>query len=166
MDFGIGWVDWAMLAVMVLSFAVGAWRGLVFEVLAVLGWFVAFFVAQWAGPWLAPHLPVGGAGSLLNRAAAFASAFVIALIVWSLLSRLVRGLVRATPLAPVDRFFGALFGFVRGAVVLLVVAAVIAYTPAARSVEWRASTGAVWLNSALHGLKAWLPPAAANLLRA
>ena len=166
MDFDIGWVDWTMLGVLLLSFVVGAWRGLVFEVLAIGGWFVAFLVAQWASPWLVTHLPFGSAGSLLKQAAAFALAFFIALIVWSVLSRIVRRLVRATPLAPVDRVLGATFGLLRGLVVLLVVGAVVAYTPAAQSSDWRASNGAGWLQTALHALKTWLPPVAANLLRA
>jgi membrane protein required for colicin V production len=166
MELGIGWVDWAMLAVLVVSFAIGAWRGLVFELLAILGWFVAFVVAQWAWPWLAVHLPIGTPGSLLNHVVSFACAFLAALILWGVLSRIVRRLVRATPLAPVDRVLGAAFGVLRGVVVLLVIAAVVAYTPAERSADWRASSGAVWLNAALHGLKAWLPSAASNLLRA
>src|SRR5436305_12056059 len=145
MDLAIGWVDWAMLAVLVVSFIVGAWRGLVFEVLAILGWFVAFFVAQWSWPWLAAHLPVGTPGSLLNHAVSFACAFLAALILWGVRSRIVRRLVRATPLAPADRLLGAAFGLLRGVLVLLVVAAVIGYTPAARSADWRASSGAVWL---------------------
>jgi membrane protein required for colicin V production len=165
MDLGIGWVDWAILAVLVVSCAVGAWRGLVFELLALLGWFVAFIAAQSAWPWLADHLPIGTPGSLLNHAVSFACVFLVALILWSVLSRIVRRLVRATPLAPVDRVLGAAFGFLRGWVVLLVVAAVVAYTPAERSADWRASYGAVWLNAALQGLKAWLPSAASNLLR-
>ena len=166
MDVGIGWVDGAMLAVLVVSFVVGAWRGLVFELLAILGWFVAFIAAQSAWPWLGAHLPVGTPGSLLNHAVAFACVFLVALVLWSVLSRIVRRLVRATPLAPVDRVLGAAFGVVRGLLVLLLVAAVVAYTPAERSADWRASSGALWLNAALHGLKGWLPSAASYLLRA
>ena len=166
MDFAIGWVDATMLGVLAFSLLIGVWRGFVFEVLAIGGWFVAFFTAQWAWPDLAPHLPVGSSGSLLNHAAAFALAFFLALIVWSLLSRMVRRVVRATPLAPVDRLFGAGFGLLRGLVVLLVLAAVVAYTPLAASADWRASAGAGWLNAVLQGVKPWLPPSAANLLRA
>ena len=66
MDTGIGWVDWAMLAVLVLSLVVGAVRGLVFEVLSLAGWIVACFAAQSGSPWLAPHLPIGTPGSPLN----------------------------------------------------------------------------------------------------
>ena len=38
--------DLAMLAVLLLSMAVGAWRGLAFELMSLLGWFAAYFAAQ------------------------------------------------------------------------------------------------------------------------
>jgi membrane protein required for colicin V production len=34
--------DWVVLAVLLLSMVLGAWRGLVVEVLSVLGWIAAF----------------------------------------------------------------------------------------------------------------------------
>ena len=166
METGIGWVDWGMLVVLAVSVVVGALRGLVFELLAIAGWFVAYFAALWAAPLLAPHLPIGTPGSLLNRGAAFASAFIAALIVWGLLSRLVRSLIRATPLSGADRLMGGAFGLLRGALVLLAVAVLVAYTPAAKSEAWQASIGAGWLNAALREVKPLLPVDVANLLRA
>ena len=48
--------------------------------------------------------------------------FIAALIVWGLLSRLLRRLIHATPLRGVDRLLGAVFGVLRGGVVLLALA--------------------------------------------
>ena len=115
------WLDWALLAVLLLSVGVGLVRGFVFECLSLAGWVVAWFAAQWGSPLLAPMLP-GSAVSALNQGLAFALAFMSALIVWSLLSRLIRMLVHATPLSLPDRLLGAVFGLLRGAVLLLVVA--------------------------------------------
>src|SRR5678816_684933 len=99
----IGWVDACLLAILVVSVLVGLLRGFVFEVLSLAGWVIAWLVAQAATPSLSPLLPVGEGGSLLNHVVAFALAFLVVLIVWSLIARLVRGLVRATPLRAVDR---------------------------------------------------------------
>lgn len=161
----IGWIDWAMLAMLVISLLVGALRGLVFEVLAIVGWFVAYFVALWGMPVLAPHVPVGTPGSTLNHAVTFACLFLLALIVWGILSRLVRALVRATPLSVVDRVLGAGFGTLRGLIFLLVVAALVPYTPAAQSQDWKLSRGARWLHSALQELQPLLPAQLATRLR-
>ena len=120
-----GWVDWSLLAVLAVSVLSGLMRGFVFECMSLMGWLVAWFGAQWAAPQLAPHLPVAAPGSALNLAAAFTLCFVMALVAWSLLSRLVRMLVQATPLSFPDRLLGAGFGVLRGAVLLLAVASEI-----------------------------------------
>jgi membrane protein required for colicin V production len=162
----IGWVDWTLIAVLAISVIVGLARGFVFELMALAGWVVAWFVAQWAAPWIAPQLPIGVPGGGLNLGAAFTLGFVGALLVWTLLARGVRLLIRATPLSIPDRVLGAGFGVLRGAVLLLVVATVVAFTPAAQSSDWRASQGARWLGQTLSVLKPLLPEPAARLLKA
>ena len=61
---------------------------------------------------------------------------------------------------------GAGFGLLRGVVLLLAVATVVALTPAGKSPGWRDSHGAMWLNTAMHGLKPVLPSQVAKLLPA
>ena len=154
----IGWIDIAMLAVIGLSALVGALRGLTFEILSLLGWVAAWFAGLWLGPMLAPHLPIGTPGSPLNAIAAFAAAFVVVLILCGLAARAVSALVGKTLLRPLDRLLGAAFGMLRGVFVLLVVAIVVSYTPAASSAAWRESHGAVWLNSILRELLPLVSP--------
>ena len=38
--------DWILVAVLAASMLLGAWRGLVYEVLSVTGWIAAFLLAQ------------------------------------------------------------------------------------------------------------------------
>jgi membrane protein required for colicin V production len=154
----LSWVDWALLAVLLLSVLIGLWRGFVLEVLSLAGWVVAYFVAQWLAPSWAPRLPVGAPQSSVNFAAAFALAFIATLVLWSLVSRLVHLLVNATPLRGLDRVLGAVFGALRGLVMLFAVATVVALTPAAASPMWHGSVGARWLAEGLRQLKPWLPP--------
>jgi membrane protein required for colicin V production len=161
----LGIVDWVLLALLAISVIVGVVRGFVFELLSLAGWVVAWFAAQWASPQLAPHLPVGTAGSALNAGAAFALAFVAALLLWAVLARLVRLLIHATPLSIPDRLLGAGFGALRGGVLLLALATVVALTPASQSAAWRASKGARWLEQGLSTLKPLLPEAVSRHLR-
>jgi membrane protein required for colicin V production len=162
----LGWVDWALAAVLAISIAVGLWRGLVFEVLSLLGWVAAYIAAQAFGSTVAPMLPVGAPGSGLNLGAAFALVFVSALIVWALASRLLRLVIHATPLQVFDRVLGGGFGLLRGAVLLLAVATVVSLTPAARSPAWQHSQGAAWLGATLQSLKPVLPASLAQHLPA
>jgi membrane protein required for colicin V production len=152
------WVDIVLASVLGLSVVVGLVRGFVFEVLSLLGWFAAYFAAQWFAPELAPHIPVGKPGTAINHAAAFAAIFVAALLAWALGSRLLRMLIHATPLSLPDRLLGAVFGLLRGLVLLMAAATVISLTPLMKPQAWQASQGAQWLLVALDGLRPVLPP--------
>lgn len=163
---GIGWVDWAFLAVIGLSVLVGAWRGLVVEVMSLLGWVVAYLAAQMLGAALAPHLPVGAPGSWSNLLAAYAAVFVGVLLLWRLLTWLLGKLIQASPLQPVDRVLGAGFGGARGLLIALLVATIVNLTPLAESADWRASHGAAGLQVMLSTLKPLLPADMARHLRA
>jgi membrane protein required for colicin V production len=160
----MGWVDIVLLTVLALSVIFGLLRGFVFELLSLLGWVVAYFAAQWFGPELAPHLPVGSPDSAMNLGAAFALTFIATLIVWSLAASLVRMLIKATPLSVPDRVLGAGFGALRGVVLLLALASLVAMTPAVRSPAWQASQGAGWLHAVLDELKPVLPTEVAQHL--
>jgi membrane protein required for colicin V production len=162
----LSWLDWGLLLVLAASVLIGLFRGFVFEILSLAGWLVAWFAAQWVSPQVAPHLPIGTVGSQMNLAAAFALCFIGALIIWSLLARLVRMVIQATPLSIPDRLLGAAFGVLRGTVLLMAVATVVGLTPAAQSQAWRSSQGARWLGQGLLMMKPLLPDAAAKMLRA
>jgi membrane protein required for colicin V production len=160
----IAWVDLVFIGVLMLSMIVGLMRGLVFEVLSLVGWLVAYVAAQWFSADVALHLPVGRPGSPLNLGAAFASTFIVVLIAWTLVARVVRLLIRATPLSLVDRALGASFGLARGVLVLLVITTLVMLTSFAQSSAWRASRGAVWAGDTLQGIKTMLPPQIAEHL--
>src|SRR5439155_15501533 len=103
----LGWVDIGLAAFLALSVIVGLMRGFVFELLSLAGWFAAYFAGLWLTPMFQSHIPIGGPGSGLNYGATFASVFLAALVIWSLAARLLRLLIRATPLSAFDRLLGA-----------------------------------------------------------
>ncbi len=162
----IGWIDWLFLAVVLLSVVVGLMRGLVYEVMSLLGWVVAYVAAQTFAGAVAPAIPIGAPGSGLNVAAAFVIVFVVVLIGWGLLSWLIKRLLQASPLSPFDRALGAVFGLLRGVLVALVAATAINMTPLAASPSWKTAHSAAGLQMLLSGLKPLLPDAIVRHLRA
>ncbi len=150
-------VDWILLAVLAFSMLLGAWRGLVYEVLSVLGWAVSFYVAQWLAPDVAARLPVQSASDPVRYAAAFVLVFVAAVFVAGLLAFLLKKLVEAIGLRPVDRTLGAAFGLVRGVILLLAATVVMNMTALKTSDWWVSSRGASVLTVMLKGLKPVLP---------
>lgn len=150
-------LDWVFLAVLAASFVIGAWRGLVYEVLSVMSWVAAFVVAQWLAPDAAALLPVQRAPEAGRYAVGFVIVFIAVVFTGGLLAWLTKKLVDSVGLRPIDRALGALFGLVRGAVLLLVVAIVINMSPAARYGWWTDSSGAALSLAVLKGLKPVLP---------
>ena len=157
-------VDWILLAVLGFSLLLGAWRGLVYEVLSVLGWAVSFYLAQWFAPQVARWLPIQSASEPLRYAAAFLLVFIAAVFAAGLLASVLKKLVEAMGLRPVDRTLGAAFGLVRGVILLLAATVVMDMTSLKDSAWWRESRGAVALGATLKGLKPVLPEQFAKYL--
>ena len=89
---------------LLVSMAVGVWRGLVVEVMSLAAWLVSYFLAQWWGADMAAHVPVGAPGSSVNQAAGMLVVFVLAWIAWALVSWAAGKIIRASALSGADRF--------------------------------------------------------------
>ena len=155
-DIQLGWVDIALLAVFGLSVLIGLWRGFVFEIVSLLGWLVAFVIANSAGPLLADAVPIGDQPQV-RLWIAYVAVFILILVTCTLLARMLRALVSATPLTVIDRLLGGAFGVARGVVVLVIVGTLVTLSPFAQAAWWRQSQSALWLDQALEGLKPVLP---------
>lgn len=160
----LGWVDVAMLGLLLWSLLAGLWRGLIFELLSLAGYVVAWLAAQRWAPAVAEWLPWEGAPEAWRRVAAFVLVFALALLACGLVARLLRRLVHGSPLGLLDRLGGGAFGLARGVLVLLLAAALVGLTPLARSPAWEHSHGAAWLLVLRERIQPALPSAAARLL--
>ncbi len=150
-------VDVALALGLALSVLVGAWRGLVTEMLALIGWGVSYFSAQWWGPQAGLHVPVGESGSRVNALAGMMVIFVATWLTWALLSWAVRAMVKASGLSGADRLLGAIFGLIRGLLVSLVLYTLVNLTPMRQWGPWQASHAVPWLQVLMQGLRPVLP---------
>jgi membrane protein required for colicin V production len=153
----MGWVDLVLLGILAVSVLLGLWRGLVFEVLSILGWVVAYFACPFVAPPIATWLPQDKLGPNLLHALSLVLAFMLILLLWGLAARLLRALIHATPLSIIDRVLGGGFGALRGVLIGLLAVVLVSMTPAARSGPWQESQLAPWLQAALHMLTPVLP---------
>jgi membrane protein required for colicin V production len=125
-------VDGGAALIVVISAVLAFSRGLVRELMAILGWvgaaIVAFLFAPAAQP-LVKELPVVGEflsdSCELSVVAAFAGVFAIGLIVAALFTPLFSSVVQRSALGGIDQALGFLFGALRG--VLLIAVAFIVY---------------------------------------
>lgn len=157
-------LDWAVLAILAMSFVLGAVRGLVYEVLSVLGWMAAFVAAQWFAADVAAQLPMGAASGTLRFAAGFVLVFVAAAFAAGLVARLLKTLVQAVGLRPVDRVLGAVFGLLRGVILVLIGGVVVHLTGMHQGAWWQESRSAGVVTEALHTARPLLPEAFSKFL--
>ena len=150
-------LDWIFAVVLLLSMALGAWRGLVYEVLSLVNWVVAFVLARMFALDAAQLLPMSGASATMRYAAGFLLVFVLMLVAGGLLTVLIKKLTAAVGLSPIDRTLGAVFGATRGVLLLLLATVVVHLTPMKDSVTWQESVGARLAGVTLKGLKPALP---------
>ena len=125
-------VDGAAALIVIVSAILAFSRGLVRELMAILGWIGAAIAAYYFAPGVQPlvkELPVIGEflsdSCELSVVAAFAGVFVVGLIVAALFTPLFSGAVQRSALGGIDQALGFLFGAARG--VLLIAVAFIVY---------------------------------------
>lgn len=161
----MAWLDYAVLGVFAVSLVLGAWRGLVREVLAILGWVIAFLAANLlAGP-LGPAMPQAIPSPELRVAAAYVAVFAVSLILTSLAGLLLSKMVQAVGLGGIDRVLGAGFGALRGLLMVLAAAVLAGLTSAPRQAWWRDSASGPLLVQAAGMVKPLLPQTLAERLR-
>jgi len=159
------WLDYAVMGVFAASLVIGAWRGLVREVLSILGWVIAFLAANlFAGP-LGPEMPQAIPSPELRVAAAYVAVFAGSLMVTALVGLLLSKIVKAAGLGGADRALGALFGAARGLLIVLAAALLAGLTGAPRQPFWRDSASGPFLVQAATVLKPLLPQTFAERLR-
>lgn len=160
----MSWLDWALLAVLLLSALVGLWRGLVYEVLSLAVWVAAFWLAQAYAEPVGVWLPVDGFSPPLRVAMGFAVVFLAAAFAGGLLAWTIKKLVESVGLRPVDRVLGGVFGLLRGGVILLGLTLVVNMTPLQSQPRWQQSPVATQLSAALQAVRPLLPSAVARHL--
>lgn len=133
------WVDWAIVAVIVISSLISLKRGFVKEALSLLTWIIAGVVAWMFGGALSHHLAEYISTPSAQVIAACAILFVATLLVGALVNFLIGELVRVTGLSGTDRFLGMAFGAARGGLLIVVLVGLLSLAPVQDDLWWRES---------------------------
>ena len=157
--------DYVVLTILLASMALGAWRGVVGEIIALVAWVLAFFVAKWWGAEFANVLLGGIADPAVRIVVAWVLVFVIVLLLMALLRLAIRGLLKALGLSLSDRALGVLFGTARGALIILVLVALGGTLSLAKEQWWSEAALSAPLETAVLACKPWLPPDMAKRIR-
>ena len=157
-------LDLAALAIVLLFFLLGLKRGLVREVISLVAWLAAFFLAGRLAQGLGPYLPGMTEGGLRD-VVAMGLSFIGILMAAMLASAVLQGVVKAAGLSLEDRLLGSAFGLLRGGVVLVLLVLTSGLTALPQTEIWQRSLLRVPLESLALNFRPLLPVALAEKIR-
>lgn len=147
--------DYAVIGIVVVSVILGVMRGAIYETLSVLGWPLAFFASKYFAPQCAEFLPVSTA--IPRVSLAYVVVFIAVLLAWAVLVWLLSHLVKLIGLGMLDSTLGAMFGLLRGALVVLALIWGAGMTNVPEQRLWREARFSKTAEQVAVQTKDWLP---------
>jgi membrane protein required for colicin V production len=150
--------DFALLGILGASTLLGVWRGLIKELLSLVAFGLAFLAAIWWGPGLAGLTMFNWIShEYLRLGISYAALFAGTLLAVGLINMAMAAMIKSTGLSPADRGLGAMFGLVRGALLVLVIATLAGYTPLPQEAWWRDAMFSPQVVDVIQEIKARVP---------
>jgi len=123
----MNWLDWVILAIVLVSTAAALGRGIVVELLSLLGMVMGLVLAGKYYTEVSPHLLIWLKVPALADMAAFLLIVVVTLLLMTWLGHALHDVAKYSGMGWLDSLLGAVFGLVRGllavAVALMALAA-------------------------------------------
>lgn len=124
----LNWADWTILAIVGVSCVFSLLRGFIKEMLSLVSWIAASFVAITFHERVATIFSKWISTPSIRTMLAYVALFVLTLLIGSIINRLLHHFVIGAGLGTVDRILGVSFGAARG---LLIVLALVMLLPMA-----------------------------------
>lgn len=158
-------LDYFILAILLVSAGLGLMRGLIKEVLSLIAFVAAFLAALNWGPYLAAQAnSLFSFHPLLLSALSYVIVFVLTLLIVGMLNVFLATIIEKTGLSPADQVLGAVFGLLRGTVIVMALVVLAGYTAMEQEPWWQESHLVPLAQSGIAQIKSLLPAAAASWL--
>jgi|SRR5690554_6235740 len=135
----MNWVDYLIIGIILISSGISVVRGFIKEVLSLVSWAVALWVAVMFYAHLASLLISYIDTATIRLFIAFIILFVVTLILGALVNHLISQLVEKTGLSGTDRALGVIFGILRGVAIVTILVLVAGVTPMPSDNWWQDS---------------------------
>lgn len=149
--------DYLVLFVLACSVIVSTLRGLVKEVLSLVGWIISFIIANAYAEEFAIMLPDMLPGAIARLIIAFIALFIGARILMLLFTMAVEAIVKSSGLTVADRGLGGLFGLARGLLIVLTVVLLCGMTAIPQQSFWKEALLSPLAETAARTAKPFLP---------
>ncbi len=157
--------DYVVLFILLCSVVISTMRGLVKEILSLLGWVAGFLIANAYCEQLSVLLPEAIPGKSGRLIVAFLALFIGVKLLMMLLAMAIDAVVRAAGLSVVDRGLGGLFGLARGMVLVLALVLVCGATAIPAQPFWKDAVFSPLAETAARTAMPYLPGEMARHVR-
>jgi len=149
-------IDIVFAIVVAISVVLGFWRGLTRELVSMIAWIaIAVLAYRYAGA-VGVLLPFD-VPPMVHVAAGVGIIIVACVLAAAVIGRLLRAAVASSQLAGADRVLGAVFGALRGSLVVLLITWVVVEGGFSETHVWRNSASGPYLEHVWHWMAGTMP---------
>ncbi|HIU74007.1 MAG TPA: CvpA family protein [Candidatus Aphodousia faecipullorum] len=158
-------LDWAIVIVLALSTIVGVARGVIREILSIVGWVIGIVFALKYSTELADKIPLESLGPAVRTIIAAVLICVVCVFAIGLLGTILRKMLEAANISAEDRILGSVFGLLRGVVFVCAVVFLAGMTSAPTTSMWKHSFCIPLAENGIDMMMPFLPDSLAQLRR-
>lgn len=151
------WADYAIMAIIGLSIVISFSRGFIKEALSLSTWIIAVVVSVKFYMPLAELLTNYVETPSLRKIIAFATLFICTLIIGGTINFLLSHIIAKTGLSGPNRLLGAVFGFLRGALIIGVLVLLGRHTAFVEDDWWKTAMLIPYAEKLADGINKVLP---------
>jgi membrane protein required for colicin V production len=149
--------DYFVLGIIGFSILVGLMRGAIREFFSIIGWVLAFYLANKFNGEVISYIPEQVPGEAVKAIAAFLLVFLAVLFLCTLLALLLTTLIKAVGLGGLNRVLGGLAGAIKGVLIVCILAMLAAMTDIPKDARWTNAMLSAPVEVLVLNLLPWIP---------
>ena len=149
-------IDYAIIVIILLSICFGCFRGFIRELLSLIGWFLAFYTANFFTDSLYQYIPFA-LDETIKYIAGYFIIFLLVLIFASIIIKLINKFIKSVGLSFSNFILGGFFGFTRGVLIIFVMILLLEKTSFSLNPFWANSTYIPIIKNSVENTLPYLP---------
>ena len=149
-------IDYAIIVIILLSICFGCFRGFIRELLSLIGWFLAFYTANFFTDSLYQYIPFA-LDETIKYITGYFIIFLLVLIFASIIIKLINKFIKSVGLSFSNFILGGFFGFTRGVLIVFVMILLLEKTSFSLNPGWANSTYIPIIKNSVENTLPYLP---------
>ena len=161
----MNWVDYAIIAIVIVSVVISVFRGFLREAISLAGWVLAFWLAITFADDVSALFANWISQPSMRHGVVFIAIVLGTLLITAVVMYLVRIVVDKTEITGTDRALGIVFGVARGVVIVAILVLFAGLTALPKDPWWKESVFLPHFQVLAVEIQSLLPPEVATLFQ-